>query len=665
MGRGDQDKRERRAREQIDKALARRDVESVIDAVLALDKAAREPLFAAVSPAFRRSLSDLHKTSAWARLHTLAARVEQEPRLLLHGADAAGAASGRWLLFLACMRARDFARAGRIWNFLVESVTARAPTLARAIAAWIGGQGQIDPHEVAGMDLDGLPALAVPDPRHGIESAGRPHLAPPVMPASAAEAHEALYVLFATQPPVIVVETLRTWLERAPADLAMTLRKQAGSLALRELLVQASSGNSLALPAQLLARLSEGAKDDLAKEILLATRLLITTVVAKTPKQGESEALEALGAALVRTTQFEDLAEILARDFSRAPRFISLAASLCQGALSRASSLADQHLFPLWIQTLHLHASRPEGEPEDRIALPGPTWLQAASREVCRRGKSLAVYLDKLDPRARDKMLDSLVWGQPSEIVADIMDALWKDASEGLRRELARMLPDLMETAEGDSQRVLLGSHSYADMATIERIASAASKSDPDLPFLVAGGLSLWRRFGLRSLPYFAELLPYALAQTSQPSQRIEVVKSYVGSRVDIEAWLEVIRELSMGESTMLPSLIAETVHAMIERFRSDRIALARAINFAAALDIPLAVFKNLAHAYQRAALADGAESTREDERARFFLTLMFGGKPPNSPAKRRAKRGRKASRKPKLQDGSGQLELPLDGNEP
>ncbi|HEX7498942.1 MAG TPA: DUF6109 family natural product biosynthesis protein, partial [Polyangia bacterium] len=349
MGRGDQDKRERRAREQIDKALARRDLESAALAVLALDKAAREPLFAAVSPAFRRNLSDLHKTSAWARLHTLAARAEQEPRLLLHGADAAGAASARWLLFLACMRARDFARAGRIWNFLVESVAARAPTLARAIAAWIDGQGHIDPHEVAGMDLDGLPALAVPDPRHGVESAGRPHLAPPAIPASPAEAHEAIYVLFATQPPVIVAETLRTWLERAPADLAMTLRRQAGSLALRELLVQASSASSLALPAQLLARLSEGAKDDLAKEVSLATRLLITTVVAKTPKQGESEALEALTAALLRTTQLEDLPEILARDFARAPGFGFLAKGVCQSILARAALLPDGQLFPLWV----------------------------------------------------------------------------------------------------------------------------------------------------------------------------------------------------------------------------------------------------------------------------------------------------------------------------
>jgi hypothetical protein len=668
MGRGDQDKRERRAREQIDKALARRDLESAVDAVLAVDKTAREALLALVSPAFRQTLSDLQKTSAWARLHTLAARAEQEPRLLLQGADETTTASARWPLFLACMRARDFARAGRIWKFLVDAVTARAPALARAIAAWLSGQGQVDPHAVADMDLDGLPALAAPDPRLGIDSPARPRLAPPAAPVSSAQAEEGLLILFATQPLTVVVDTLRTWLDRAPAELAMTVRRQAGSLALRELLLHASSRRSLALPAQLLARLSEGAEDELAKEIVFATRLLLTRVVAKTQEPGEYESLADLAAALVRTTQFEDVAETLARDFRRVPGLASLAIRICQSALARAASMSDEHLFPLWIQMLHLNAPPPEVEPEDRLWFPGPTWLQAASREVCKRGKSLAAYLDKLDPHDRAKMLDSLLWGQPSEIVADIMDALWKDASEGVRRELAHMLPDLVEMAEKDSSDILWGSRSLGDAAAIDRIGLAASKADPDLPFLAAGGLPLWRRFGLRLLPYFVELLLYALSQASQPSQRMEAVKAYVGNRVDIEAWLEAIRELSAGDAKVLPALIMETSQAMLDRFRTDRIALARALEYTVKFDMPFSLLKTLAHAYQRAALADGAEPTPEDERAQVVLGRMFGTmtrKPKKPRAKGRAKRRSKTPRRPELQSRSSQLELPLDENDP
>jgi hypothetical protein len=666
MGRGNQDKRERRAREQIGKALARRDLELAVDAVLTLDKTAREPLFDLVAPSFRQTLSELQKTSAWARLHTLAARAEQEPRLLSHGADEAQEASARWPLFLACMRARDFARADRMWKFLVENVTARAPALAHAITAWIGGQGQIDPHAVMDLDLDGLPASAAPDPRLGLEPPSRPRLAPPAMPVSSAQAEEALHALFATQPLTVVADTLRAWLDRAPADLAISLRKQAGSLVMRELLVQARSADSPALPAQLLARLCEGAEeDDLAKQVMLAARLLITKFVAKTPRRGEAEALEALAAALVGSMQFRDLAEILARDFGAIPGLASLAIGICQSALARSASLPDEHLFPLWIRTLHLNAPSHKAEAEDQLWFPGPTWLQAASREVCRRGKALAAYLHKLDPQARRKMLDSLLWGQPSEIVADIMDGLWTEASEDVRRELARVLPDLMEMAEEDSQHMLLGSRSTADLAVIERIALAASKADPDLPFLAAGGLSVWRRFGLRLLPYFVELLPYALSQASQPGQRIEAVKAYVGKRTDIEAWLEVMGELSVGDSKMLPSLIAEAGQAMLERFRTDRIALARAIECTVRFDLPFSLLKTLAHAYQRTMLADGAEPTPEDERAQVVLARMFGGKPKKPPGKDRAKRGRKPLRKPKLRSGSGQLELPLGENDP
>jgi hypothetical protein len=659
MGRGDQDKRVQRAREQIEKSLARRNLESAVDAVLAVDKTSREPLFTLLSPAFRQTLSDLQKTSAWARLHTLAARAEQEPRLLLQGADEATAARARWPLFLACMRARDFARAGRIWKFLVVWVTARAPALARAIAAWIEGQGQIAPHIVADLNLDGLPSVDAPEPR-----LGPPRLAPPAAPVSAAQAEDALYILFATQPLTVVADTLRTWLDRSSTDLAKVLRTRAGSLVMRELLLHASAGDSLALPAQMLARMSEGAEDDLAQELLLATRFLMTTLVTKTPKRGEYECLESLAAALVKTNQFQDIAEILARDFARMPGLEYLALVICQSALSSAALLPDERLIPLWVQTLRLSAPPREVDVEERRCLPGPTWLQATSREVCKRGKSLTAYLDKLDLPARSEMLDSLLWCQPSDIVAEVVDALWKDASEELRRELSRMLPNLMEMAEEASLSVLSGSHSLADLAILDHIMSVADTADPDLPFLAAGGLTLWRRFGLRALPYFVELLPYALFQASQPSQRMEAVKSYVGNRKDIEAWIEAIRELSEGDSPMLPPLFAETSRMMLDRFRDDRIALARAINYTAKLGAPIALVKIIAHAYQRAALAeDGPGPTPEDERAQAVLALMFGSKAKESPAKPRTKRARKASRRPT--NPSGQLELPLDEKDP
>jgi hypothetical protein len=265
MGRGDQDKEDkrlRRAREQVDKALVRRELESAVEAVLGLDKAGREPLLALVAPVFRRTLFELHKTSAWGRLHTLAARSEQEPRLLLQGADEAALAAARWPLLLACMRARDFARATRLWKSLADPMTARAPALARAMDAWLAaltaGQGQLGLDALAGLDLDGLPAPAPADPRLGIEATARSRPAPPPAPILVEQVDGALYALFASQTPSVAFETLWGWLEPAPIDVAKALRIRAGSLALRELLIQASARASLAAPATLLARIAEG-----------------------------------------------------------------------------------------------------------------------------------------------------------------------------------------------------------------------------------------------------------------------------------------------------------------------------------------------------------------------------------------------------------------------
>jgi hypothetical protein len=678
MGRGDQDKRVRRAGEQVDQALARRDLEAAVDAVLGLDKGAREPLLALVAPAFRQALPDFQKTSAWARLHTLAARFEQEPRLLLLGADTTTAAAALWPLLVASMRARDHARAARLWKSLVAPVSVRAPALSRAIAAWVAGQGHIGPEAIADLNLDGLPALAAPDPRLGMESPGHSRVAPPPAPTSADGVEGALCTLFATQPLTVVGETLRLWLELAPVDLAKVVRTRAGSLALRELLIHASAKQSLSLPAALLARTSEGVEDDLASELLLATRLLVTVISGHASQRGEAEALAVLAGALVRTTQMGDVAATLVGDFGGSRELVPTALAICQGALARATSLPDERFFSLWGAALSLGASISEatsiteGTRAARAAASGPTWLQSASREVCQRRATLVTYLDKQSGPILAKLLDDLLWAQPSEIVADLIDALWNDASEELRRRLSDLIPDLIENAEEAGMHALEGSHSLRDLATYDRIVGLAEKADLNLPFLAVGGLTLWRRFGLRSLPYCVGLLPYALSQ-AKPDQRLEVVKAYVGNRVDIDAWLEAIRELSDREPESVASLVEEAVRTMLDRFRSDRSALAHALEHAERFDAPTGLLKLLGHAYQRATLAQendgaGAEPGPEDRRAREILAFLLRSKmkttkkPPAARTKRPATRRSKA---PRPDGPDGQLLLPLGEEKP
>jgi hypothetical protein len=465
--------------------------------------------------------------------------------------------------------------------------------------------------------------------------------------------------LFAAQPLTVVVENLRAWLERAPVDVARALRTRAGSLALRELLIQANAKESVALPAMLLARISEGVEDDLASELLLATRLLVTTVGYHGPQRGEAESLAAVAEALVGTRQMGEVAATLVGDFGGSPEFAPTALAICQGALVRATSLPDDRLFPLWAEALALQAAASESGREDGVAAAGPAWLQTASREVCKRGSSLATYLDKRLAPVRAQLLDDLLWGQSSEVVADLIDALWNDASEQLRRDLSALVPDLIENAEEAGMHALERSHSLRDLATYDRIAERALAADPSLPFLAVGGLTLWRRFGLRSLPYCVRLLPYALSQAN-PGQRMEVVQAHVGNRVDIEAWMEAIRELSAVDPEATSSLVEQTARTMLDRFRDDRTALARALAYAERFHAPLALIKRLGHAYQRAALAqegDGAESTPEDRRAREILALLFGGTTKRRPARPPTKTRNKTRGRPR---GPDQLALPL-----
>jgi hypothetical protein len=279
-------------------------------------------------------------------------------------------------------------------------------------------------------------------------------------------------------------------------------------------------------------------------------------------------------------------------------------------------------------------------------------------------------YLDKQSGPILAKLLDDLLWAQPSEIVADLIDALWNDASEDLRRRLSELIPDLIENAEEAGMHALEGSHSLRDLATYDRIAELAEKADLNLPFLAVGGLTLWRRFGLRSLPYCVGLLPYALSQ-AKPDQRLEVVKAYVGNRVDIDAWLEAIRELSDRAPESVASLVEEAVRTMLDRFRSDRSALAHALEHAERFDASPGLLKRLAHAYQRATLAqenDGAELGPEDRRAREILAFLLRGKmkttkkPPAPRTKRPTTRRNKA---PRPDGPDGQLLLPLGEEKP
>jgi len=670
MGHGSQDKALRRAEAQLDKAVARRDVEGAVTALFSLDKLEREPLLGRSASLVRQMLPELHRQSAWGRLHTLAARVEQEPRLLAHGADEAAAAHARWPLLLACMRARDFARAQRMWLLLADLVAARAPALHGAIAAWVAGQGQVDAGALAGLDLARLPEPAAVDPRLGVEPTAR---APKAPPETADAVFDAVHLLFATQSLRQASDILLAWKAGATLDVATSMRRLAASLATRELLLRASAGDAIGEAARLLARLVQSAPDpaDSVNEILLATRFLVGKVATGSASRDEREALPGLMAALGRIPTFTPVAEAIAADFAKIPALAPLALLLCEQALAGPPESPAGQFFPLWSRALALHSPCPKARDEERERWPAPAWLQSVSQRACARGDELAAYLKGLEGWARARLVDALVWGLPYTITVDLIDAAWKDATDEVRRDLVEALDDLILDAEDASIERAMANPYSADRAHVERAVAAAQAADPGLPFFAADGLKVWRRLGPRALPFNVRLLPFAIFDSKDPRRHFDLACACVGQRTDIAAWLEIVDELRECDTAAVLPLLHEIELHILQRYGSDRPALARALLWGDRTEAPLRFMRDLACAYEGVVLRPGdaraagdkPELSADDKLAAKIaaFVLRFGAKRRSKPRPARKPK----QKRPRARQPAEQLVLPIDPRKP
>lgn len=672
MAPGSQDKALRRAEAQLDKAVARRDVEGAVAALFGLGKLEREPLLDRCASCVRQMLPELHRQSAWGRLHTLAARVEQEPRLLTHGADEAAIAHARWPLLLACMQARDFARAKRVWSLLASVVAAKAPALHQAIAAWVAGRGTIEPATLAGLDLARLPAPVAVDPRLGVEPTTRAPQAPPPAPPETADAvSHAVHLLFATQPVRQAGEVLLAWQDRAAPDLATAMRRLAASLATRELLLRASKNERAGDAAQILARLVLSAPDpaESATEILLAVRFLVGKVEAGSASRDEREALPGLFTALARVPGFTSAAEAIAADFAKRPALAALALLLCEQALTRTPNLPANQLLPLWARALAVHNPRPktpDAEPERKV----PSWLLSASERAAARGAELAAYLGGLESRERAQLVDALVWGLPYPIAVDLIDAAWTDATDEIRRDLVEFLDEIILDAEDASLARVMANPFSADSAYVERTVAAAEAADPGLPFIAADGLKVWRRLGPRALPHNARLFPFALFDSKDPRRHFDLARAYVGQRTDITPWLELVDELRECATTAVLPLLQQIERHILKHFATDRQALGRALIWGNRMGAPLRFMRELAAAYERVAPRP-AEARTADKLVRSAYDLLaakiaaFVLRPGT---KQRSKPGparKPKPRRPRARRSPEQLVLPIDAGKP
>ncbi|MGD0837562.1 MAG: DUF6109 family natural product biosynthesis protein, partial [Polyangia bacterium] len=398
-------------------------------------------------------------------------------------------------------------------------------------------------------------------------------------------------------------------------------------------------------------------------------RFLVGKVGAGSASREEREVLPGLVAALTRIPTFTAVAEVIAGDIAKIPALAPFALLFCEQALASAPKLPAEQFFPLWARALVLHSPRPKSSDEKHERRLAPAWLQSASQQACERGDELAAYLKGLEGRAR--LVDALARGLPHTITVDLVDAVWNEASDEVRRDLVEPLDDLILDAEDASiERVMANPHSM-DYAHVERAVAAAQAADPGLPFFAADGLKVWRRLGQRALPFNARLLPFAIFDSKDPSRHFDLACAYVGQRTDIAAWLEVVDEVRECNTPAVLPLAQKIERHILQHYASDRPALVRALLWGNRTAAPHAFMRALACAYQRVALRPGDSPTAEDGpeasadaklAAKIAASVLrLGAKTRSRPRPARKSR----QKKPPAHQPAEQLALPLEPRKP
>jgi hypothetical protein len=554
MARPDLEERQhRRWLDDARKHLTRGDLESALPMLLRLPAPLREEVLPQGAALFRRSVREYHPRGAWGALSTLAVRADAEPGLVERGVVAEEARATYWPLLWAAGRARDWARAQRLWRHLATEVRARAPRLAVALEAWLSSQGA-PPAEVLAPLLECLPAV---DSRLGIEPARvRATLA---APRSVAEVERAVLALCAIEPFTVFASRVGTWAREAPAEVAQAVWELAGQLAARELWSRAAAGKvgaALSEPAVLLARAvrEAGASPVLSAPVVQALRLVSSGI----PREGLSRLEEAEAwCALAH-------AAVLQRE-ARPWVMRAVAGMRCSGAaLPRALRLYETLLdlapeAALWARAFLAWRER---EPEAPSA---PGWLEAGLRRLLSTELSaLRAWLKGAEPSEREALADGVASTCEPELVEAWVDALWEDADEQLRHVLSGAIGTLLERSQVKSSerrldRLLRGARDERQALQVLMEVEGALDQAQAMMKLPPEGLRIWRRFASRVLPYQAEFLELAVCQATSDAEVWQAITRYLQAHPGDRGYAEVLRSMEgLGHEDLAKRVLAQ-----------------------------------------------------------------------------------------------------------
>jgi hypothetical protein len=630
----------RKVRERIERSLARRDPEGALEGLLTIPAAARLPILPRVAASLEMSAPELQRQGAWGRLHVLAARAEAEPRLLLDSPGAPNAAAGagtgprdegalhtavasapggaaeavaggphrtRWVLLLACLHAKDWARATRYLAGLRPVLDARAPALGRALAAWIERRGQLEVDSLGSL-LAALPEPASPDPRLGYEAPSRRRASLPAPPATADEVEGQVLALAATQPFLTFSETVLAWQARASDVVAAALARAAAPIAVREILLALARNAAPIDSALLLGRLARSVPGDevVAGELHLGTRLALprlagappgspaTSATVAAPDRKTSAALGELAAGAAR----HDAPQAFVVDWLTAsePDGVARAGWLrvAEGLLAAAGdTFAPGRRLQVWAAAMSAWIRDKHGDGE-RPRL--PSWLQAATELVAGQNDALAAFVRSLAAGPRRALLASVLTGASLPAATSILGACWDGADEEGRREMSPMVVSLMDRAHEETDDSDLMAE-LGQRSMLGRLMRALDGDEGGMPPLVGPMRAVWRRVGERAVRYHPELLAWALSESKSPGEARRRIADYRAGRRDVDVLLEAIRAVAETERDDLADLVVDLEREVLRSFADDPASLARAFRWARTRGAPGRLLRDLARA--------------------------------------------------------------------
>jgi hypothetical protein len=608
--------RQKRAKEDLEKALKRGDLELALASLENLRGAYPTGALEKVSLGFGGAVAQAHRTAQWARLHALAVRAESVPALLQAQASSQEADALRWALIWGCARSRDFRRARVLARELMPRLSANV-ALAGVVTGILEQEGAVSDAMMAALPKS---LQRSPDVRLGHEP---PMIRPGArqLPSNAEDAREAVLLAAHDLPLADAVDMIQRWLAQADPAIAKAIQATVVPVARREMLRRLQGGVPLGPAVRLLlAALPLVGRTQEQVEILVeATRIAASRLGPFPDVDRDPDGFTLLASALLPEPAF---------GLAGARWIVSVigSAPVCPGRdrLLEKVLLAHPGDFALWARVC-ARLVDPDHEREP------PSWLWQCLERACVDAGALAGGWAAIPPDDIDRLVERLTSAVPLPIGLRLVEQSWQGASPELRRHLCHLVDALSE--EGFSRPTA------DDFDGLDLDASARRMVGRMLTRTLAGPTrGLWIRLGRELIEVEPHLLPYAIqAAGASPAERVRYLTAWLDGRVVLDEWLAALVDVARVPLHAQELRDAVFDH-LLRKFAADAESLAKSLRRLEG-SAPVQSVLRLAHALLAAAHRPAHGHSFEVREALALARRLVKGQP--------LERRRKQSKKP------------------